>query len=175
MRVVFQVLSFKLVCPSFSQPHDVAPFLLKLSTILAPPPLGVAYIVAGVQRFPSDRQPWLVSGGVENTIRLIALGKKNWLIAGGERAGKRAAAIHNLFATAKLNGIEPAAWLKDTLVNYPSGQTVASSNCSRSTRLQKLPEFYRWDGRTLTNLGGYGYSIYAYGVDGYLNRGNASR
>ena len=48
------------------------------------------------------------SNSVENAIRPIALGKKNWLFAGSERA----AAIQSLFATAKLNGIEPAAWIK---------------------------------------------------------------
>ncbi len=52
---------------------------------------------------PIDNNP------VENAIRPIAIGKKNWLFAGSERAGKRAAAIQSLFATAKLNGIEPAA------------------------------------------------------------------
>jgi len=62
---------------------------------------------------PIDNNP------VENAIRPIALGKKNWLFAGSERAGKRAAAIQSLFATAKLNGIEPAAWLKDTLEKLP--------------------------------------------------------
>ena len=41
--------------------------------------------------------------------------RKNWLFAGSERAP----AIQNLFATAKLNGIEPAAWLKDTMEKLP--------------------------------------------------------
>jgi hypothetical protein len=62
---------------------------------------------------PIDNNP------VENAIRSIAIGKKNWLFTGSERAGKRAAAIQSLFATAKLNGIEPAAWLKDTLEKLP--------------------------------------------------------
>jgi len=62
---------------------------------------------------PIDNNP------VENAIRPIAIGKKNWLFAGSERAGKRAAAIQSLFATAKLNGIEPSAWLKDTLEKLP--------------------------------------------------------
>lgn len=62
---------------------------------------------------PIDNNP------VENAIRPIALGKKNWLFGGSERAGKRAAAIQSLFATAKLNGIEPTAWLKDTLEKLP--------------------------------------------------------
>ena len=63
--------------------------------------------------FPID------NNAVENSIRPIAIGRKNWLFTGSERAGKRAAAIQSLFATAKLNGIEPAAWLKDTLEKLP--------------------------------------------------------
>lgn len=57
---------------------------------------------------------------VENAIRPIAIGKKNWLFAGSERAGRRAAAIQSLFATAKLNGIDPAKWLADTLERLPT-------------------------------------------------------
>lgn len=69
------------------------------------------YTESGV--LPIDNNP------VENAIRPIALGKKNWLFAGSERAGKRAAAIQSLLITAKLNGLEPAAWLKDTLEKLP--------------------------------------------------------
>jgi transposase len=57
---------------------------------------------------------------VENTIRPIAIGKKNWLYAGSERAGKRAAAIQSLLGTAKLNGLDPYAWLKSTLDKLPT-------------------------------------------------------
>ncbi|HEU4709228.1 MAG TPA: IS66 family transposase, partial [Methylophilaceae bacterium] len=60
------------------------------------------------------------NNAVENVIRPIALGRKNWLFAGTERAGKREAAIQSLLATAKLNGIEPTAWLKDTLEKLPA-------------------------------------------------------
>ena len=63
---------------------------------------------------PIDNNP------VENAIRPIALGKKNWLFAGSERAGQRAAAIQSLLATAKLNDIEPTAWLKSTLEKLPT-------------------------------------------------------
>lgn len=63
---------------------------------------------------PIDNNP------VENAIRPIAIGKKNWLFAGSERAGKRAAAIQSLLATAKINGLEPAAWLKSTLEKLPA-------------------------------------------------------
>ncbi len=60
-------------------------------------------------RYPIDNNP------IENAIRSIALGRKNWLFAGSEQAGKRAAAIMSLLATAKANGIDPHAWLTDTL------------------------------------------------------------
>jgi transposase len=63
---------------------------------------------------PIDNNP------VENSIRPIALGKKNWLFAGSERAGQRAAVIQTLPGTAKLNGLDPAAWLKDTLEKLPT-------------------------------------------------------
>ncbi len=63
---------------------------------------------------PIDNNP------IENAIRPIAIGKKNWLFAGSERAGRRAAAIQSLLGTAKLNGVEPYAWLKDTLEKLPT-------------------------------------------------------
>jgi len=52
---------------------------------------------------PIDNNP------VENCIRPIALGKKNWLFAGSERAGQRAAVIQTLLGTTKLNGLSPSA------------------------------------------------------------------
>ena len=63
---------------------------------------------------PIDNNP------VENAIRPICLGKKNWLFTGSERAGKRAAAIQSLLATAALNGFDPAAWLRTTLEKLPT-------------------------------------------------------
>lgn len=63
---------------------------------------------------PIDNNP------VENDIRPVALGKKNWMFVGSERAGKRAAAIQSLLYTAKLNGLDPAAWLRETLEKLPT-------------------------------------------------------
>jgi transposase len=65
-------------------------------------------------RYPIDNNP------VENAIRPIALGRKNWLFSGSERAGQRAAAIMGLLATAKANGHEPHAWLTDVLTRLPT-------------------------------------------------------
>lgn len=65
-------------------------------------------------RYPIDNNP------VENAIRPIALGRKNWLFAGSERAGERAAVIMSLLATAKANRVEPYAWLRDVLTRLPT-------------------------------------------------------
>ncbi len=70
--------------------------------------------VADDGRYPIDNNP------IENAIRPIAIGRKNWLFAGSETAGQRAAAIMSLIATAKVNGIEPHAWLTDTLTRLPT-------------------------------------------------------
>ncbi len=59
------------------------------------------YATAG--NLPIDNNP------VENVIRPIALGRKNWLFTGSEQAGQRAAAIQSLLGTAKLNDLDPAA------------------------------------------------------------------
>ena len=63
---------------------------------------------------PIDNNP------IENCIRPIAIGKKNWLFTGSERAGKRAAAIQSLIGTARLNGLDPYAWMQDTLEKLPT-------------------------------------------------------
>ena len=75
-------------------------------------PALVRYAETG--HLPIDNNP------VENSIRPIALGKKDWLFTGSERAGQRAAAIQTLLGTAKLNGLNPAEWLKDTLEKLPA-------------------------------------------------------
>jgi transposase len=69
---------------------------------------------ADTGHLPIDNNP------VENIIRPIALGKKNWLFTGSELAGKRAAAIQSLLGTAKLNGLNPVVWLRDTLEKLPT-------------------------------------------------------
>ncbi len=71
-------------------------------------------------RYAADGALPIDNNPVENAIRPVCLGKKNWLFVGSERAGKRAAAIQSLLATATLNGLDPAAWLRDTLEKLPT-------------------------------------------------------
>jgi hypothetical protein len=57
---------------------------------------------------------------IEQQIRPIAVGRHNWLFAGSLRAGKRAAAVMSLVQSAKLNGHDPYASLKDVLTRLPT-------------------------------------------------------
>jgi len=73
-----------------------------------------------LQRYAASGTLPIDNNPVENAIRPIAIGKKNWLFTGSERAGRRAAAIQSLFATAKLNGLDPARWLATVLERLPT-------------------------------------------------------
>jgi transposase len=70
------------------------------------------------------------NNAVENAIRPIDIGKKNWLFAGSERAGRRAAAIQTLLGTAKLNGLDPLRWLANVLERLPTcpNSQIATAN-----------------------------------------------
>ena len=52
-------------------------------------------------------------------MRPIALGRRNWTFAGSDAGGHRAAAIYTLIETAKLNDVDPQAWLADVLARLP--------------------------------------------------------
>jgi transposase len=60
------------------------------------------------------------NNAVENAIRPIALGRKNWLFVGSQQAGERAAVLMSLIESAKLNGHDAWAYLKDILTKLPT-------------------------------------------------------
>ncbi len=66
-------------------------------------------------RFLDDGRICLSNNAAERALRGIALGRKSWLFAGSDRGGQRAAAMYSLIVTAKLNGVDPQAWLADIL------------------------------------------------------------
>jgi transposase len=66
-------------------------------------------------RFLTDGRICLTNNAAERALRGIALGRKSWLFAGSDRGGERAAAMYSLIATAKLNDVDPRAWLADVL------------------------------------------------------------
>ena len=66
-------------------------------------------------RFLDDGRICLSNNAAERAIRGIALGRKSWLFAGSYRGGQRAAAMYSIIVTAKMNDIDPQAWLADVL------------------------------------------------------------
>src|SRR5262245_16490516 len=66
-------------------------------------------------RFLEDGRICLSNNAAERELRGIALGRKSWLFAGSDRGGERAAVMLTLIHTAKLNDVDPQAWLADVL------------------------------------------------------------
>jgi transposase len=66
-------------------------------------------------RFLEDGRICISNNTAERALRGIALGRKCWLFCGSDRGGERAAVMYSLIGTAKLNGVDPQAWLADVL------------------------------------------------------------
>ena len=80
-----------------------------------------------------------------------ALGRSNWLFGGSLRSGKRAAAIMSLIQSARINGHDPYAYLKNVLTRLPTRGLVTSGSCYRTNGRQfSYPAPVR---RTLAELG----------------------
>ena len=69
--------------------------------------------------FLDDGRICLTNNAAERALRGVALGRKSWLFAGSERGGDRAAFMYTLIITAKMNNIDPQAWLADVLKRLP--------------------------------------------------------
>jgi transposase len=69
----------------------------------------------GLARFLDDGRLCMTNNAAERALRGIAVGRHNWTFAGSDAGGRRAAAIYTLIETAKLNDIDPQAWLTDML------------------------------------------------------------
>jgi transposase len=79
---------------------------------------AIKYILkrwAGFTLFLEDGRVCLSNNAAERGLRGIALGRKSWLFCGSDRGGQRAAAMYSLIVTAKMNGVDPQAWLADVL------------------------------------------------------------
>ena len=66
-------------------------------------------------RFLDDGRICLSNNAAERAVRGIALGRKSWLFCGSDRGGDRAAVMYSLIVTAKMNDVDPQAWLADVL------------------------------------------------------------
>ena len=84
-------------------------------------------------RFLDDGRLCMSNNAAEREIRAIAVGRNNWTFAGSDEGGRRAAAIYTLIDTAKLNGVDPQAWLADVLARLPTIPPGASRSCCPGT------------------------------------------
>jgi transposase len=66
-------------------------------------------------RFLEDGRICLTNNAAERALRGVALGRKSWMFAGSDRGGERAAVMYTLIQTARLNDVDPQAWLADVL------------------------------------------------------------
>jgi transposase len=94
---------------------------------------------AAFARFLEDGRICLTNNAAERALRGIALGRKSWLFAGSDRGGQRAAVMYSLIVTAKMNDVDPQAWLADVLAR------IADHPASR------LDELLPWNWKQLRN------------------------
>ena len=83
-------------------------------------------------RFLDDGRICLTNNSAERALRGIALGRKAWLFTGSPRGGERAAFMYSLIVTAKMNDVDPQAWLADVLARLPD------------MPVSRLPELLPW-------------------------------
>ena len=86
---------------------------------------ALAYAISrwtALTRYLDDAWLNIDNNPVENAIRGICLGRRNWLFAGSEAGGRRAAQFYTLIETAKLNGVNPSAYLRQVLTALPSAK-----------------------------------------------------
>jgi transposase len=77
-----------------------------------------------LSRFLTDGRLEADNNVAENAMRIIALGRRNYLFAGSDSGGERAASIYTLVATARLNGLNPETYLRDILAKIAEGHTI---------------------------------------------------
>jgi hypothetical protein len=93
-----------------------------------------------LMRYADDGRLPMDNNRIENQIRPWAIGRKNWLFSGSLAAGARAADIMSLIQSAKMNGIEPLAYLTNVLTRLPTHP---------NSRIEELlPTRWRPDGPT---------------------------
>lgn len=74
----------------------------------------------GLTRYLDDGRVPIDNNAAENAVRPLAVGRKNWLFVGSQQAGERAAVVLSLIESAKLNGHDPWAYLKDVFERLPT-------------------------------------------------------
>ena len=91
-------------------------------------------------RYAEDGRCEIDNNLIENSIRPIALGRKNYLFAGSHEGAERAAMMYTFMSCCKINNIEPYAWLRDTLTRLPDTKISQIENLLPNNWTPKPPE-----------------------------------
>lgn len=87
-----------------------------------------------LSRFLTDARLDVDNNIAENAMRGIALGRKNYLFAGSDIGGDRAASMYTIVQMAKLNDMNPEAYLRDTPAGIAEGHSISRDELMRSGR-----------------------------------------
>ncbi len=79
-------------------------------------------------RYTENGEYLMDNNPIENTIRPVAIGRKNYLFAGSHKAAQNAAMMHSFFGTCKLNRVNPLEWLNKLLKKYHNTRPISSNN-----------------------------------------------
>ncbi|MCB0293500.1 MAG: IS66 family transposase, partial [Calditrichaeota bacterium] len=104
---------------------------------------AIAYALARwskLCRYVEDGRIEIDNNLVENAIRPVALGRKNYLFAGSHAGAERAAMIYSLVTTAKVNGVEPFVWLQDVLTRIADHPHKKLAELLPGSQLSKTAE-----------------------------------
>ena len=80
-------------------------------------------------RYCDDGHIEIDNNAADRALRAMVLGRKNYAFAGSDAGGERAAAIYSRTGTAKLNGLDPEAYLREVLSRIASIRSIASTSC----------------------------------------------
>ncbi|MBQ9654364.1 MAG: IS66 family transposase [Bacteroidales bacterium] len=111
--------SYPIIC-EFEKWMDSVGGLFKTKTRMGKALTYTFSLLPRLSRYVLDGRYHIDNNGIENAIRPLALGRKNYLFAGNHEAAVRAAIVYSLFSSCKAAGIEPREWLEDILVRIPS-------------------------------------------------------
>ena len=107
--------SYPIIC-EFEKWMDAIGGLFKPKTRMGKALTYTYSLLPRLSRYVLDGRYHIDNNGIENAIRPLALGRKNYLFAGNHEAAIRAAIVYSLFSSCKAAGIEPREWLEDILV-----------------------------------------------------------
>ncbi len=88
---------------------------------------------SALMRYRDDGRVEIDNNAAERALRAVALGRKNYLFAGSDAGGERAASIYSLIGTAKLNGLDPEAYLREVLERIAEHPSTALMSCCPGT------------------------------------------